>query len=146
MATSKGVILGCAAQAAVDSRHQVIVAADVTGSGSEQAMLLPMIDKAALREGHTLITADAGYFSDANVKALHDQGIPALVRCAASACATPRPRARARWPGSSAEWPMRSTPSSACAMRSIRQEGERCTAGASPRWSQCLQTSATTNA
>jgi hypothetical protein len=43
MATSKGVIQGYAAQAAVDSAHQVIVAADVIGSGSEQAMLLPMI-------------------------------------------------------------------------------------------------------
>lgn len=79
MATSKGVILGCAAQAAVDSRHQVIVAADVTGSGSEQAMLLPMIDKASLREDDTLITADAGYYSDENIQALHDSGIPALI-------------------------------------------------------------------
>ena len=79
MATSKGVIQGYAAQAAVDSRHQVIVAADIVGSGSEQSMLLPMIDKAALRQAHTLITADAGYFSDDNVKALHDQGIPALI-------------------------------------------------------------------
>ena len=80
MATSKGVIQGYAAQAAVDARHQIIVAADVIGSGSEQAMLMPMIDKAApMREAHTLITADAGYFSDDNVRALHDQGIPALI-------------------------------------------------------------------
>jgi transposase len=43
MATSKGVIQGYAAQAAVDSDHQIIVAADVTGSGSEQSMLLPMV-------------------------------------------------------------------------------------------------------
>ena len=80
MATSKGVIQGYAAQAAVDSKHQVIVAAEVTGSGSEQAMLLPMIDKAAeVLEPHTLITADAGYHSDANVQALHDRGIPAMI-------------------------------------------------------------------
>ena len=47
MATSKGVIQGYAAQAAVDASHQVIVAADVTGSGSgsEQSMLLPMIEQ-----------------------------------------------------------------------------------------------------
>jgi len=45
MATSKGVIQGYAAQAAVDSSHQVIVAADVVGSGSEQAMLLPMVQQ-----------------------------------------------------------------------------------------------------
>lgn len=79
MATSKGVIQGYAAQAAVDSAHQVIVAADVIGSGSEQAMLLPMIERATLREAHTVITADAGYHSDANIQALHDLGIPAMV-------------------------------------------------------------------
>ena len=80
MATSKGVIQGYAAQAAVDSAHQVIVAADVVGSGSEQAMLLPMIGQsAAYREAHTLITADAGYHSDANMRQLMDKGIPALV-------------------------------------------------------------------
>jgi transposase len=80
MATSKGVIQGYAAQAAVDSEHQVIVAADIIGSGSEQAMLLPMIDKSEpVREAHTLITADAGYFSDDNVKALHERNIPALI-------------------------------------------------------------------
>jgi transposase len=80
MATSKGVIQGYAAQAAVDSAHQVIVAADITGSGSEQAMLLPMIDKTqGLRDDNTLITADAGYYNDENIRALHDQGIPALI-------------------------------------------------------------------
>jgi transposase len=79
MATGKGVIQGYAAQAAVDSAHQIIVAADIIGSGSEQAMLLPMIEQAVLREAHTLITADAGYYSDENVRALHERGIPALV-------------------------------------------------------------------
>lgn len=80
MATSKGVIQGYAAQAAVDSSHQVIVAADVIGSGSEQAMLLPMIEQAsAYRTPDTLITADAGYHSDANIAQLQKQNIPAMV-------------------------------------------------------------------
>ena len=80
MATSKGVIQGYAAQAAVDSAHQIIVAAEVIGSGSEQAMLLPMIEQSKpFREDHTLITADAGYHSDANVKHLQDHNIPALI-------------------------------------------------------------------
>jgi transposase len=80
MATAKGVIQGYAAQAAVDSSHQIIVAADVIGSGSEQAMLLPMVQASqGLRQPHTLITADAGYHSDANIAALHEQGIPALI-------------------------------------------------------------------
>ncbi|MES2952072.1 MAG: IS1182 family transposase [Pseudomonadota bacterium] len=80
MATSKGVIQGYAAQAAVDSSHQIIVAADVIGSGSEQAMLLPMIEQSQpYREEHTLITADAGYHSDANIAKLLQHNIPAMV-------------------------------------------------------------------
>lgn len=80
MATAKGVIQGYAAQAAVDSAHQIIVAADVIGSGSEQSMLLPMIAQTApYRQAHTLITADAGYHSDANVAQLMDKGIAAMI-------------------------------------------------------------------
>jgi transposase len=80
MATSKGVIQGYAAQAAVDSAHQIIVAADVIGSGSEQAMLLPMMEQSRpYATPQTLITADAGYHSDANVKHLQEHNIPALI-------------------------------------------------------------------
>ena len=80
MATSKGVIQGYAAQAAVDSAHQVIIAADVIGSGSEQAMLLPMIEQAkGYLTPSTLVTADAGYHSDANVEHLMQKDIPALI-------------------------------------------------------------------
>jgi hypothetical protein len=80
MATNKGVIQGYAAQAAVDSTHQIIVAADVIGSGSEQAMLLPMIEQSRpYRDDNTLITADAGYHSDANIQHLKDHSIPALI-------------------------------------------------------------------
>jgi transposase len=80
MATNKGVIQGFAAQAAVDAAHQIIVAADLIGSGSEQAMLLPLVQQAKpLADANTLITADAGYHSDENVKALMQQGTPALI-------------------------------------------------------------------
>jgi hypothetical protein len=80
MATSKGVIQGYAAQAAVDAAHQVIVAADVSGSGSEQAMLLPMIGQVqALAGEHTVMTADAGYHSHQNMQALYEAGIAAMV-------------------------------------------------------------------
>lgn len=38
------------------------MAAKVIGSGAEQGILLPLIERsAALREPHTLSTADAGY-------------------------------------------------------------------------------------
>ena len=80
MATGKGVIQGYAAQAAVDSEHQIIVAAEVIGSGSEQAMLLPMVKASeALRRPQTLITADAGYHSTENLQALAEQNIYALI-------------------------------------------------------------------
>jgi len=80
MATSKGVIQGYAAQATVDSSNQVILAADVVGSGSEQAMLLPMIEQAApYCTTSTVVTADAGYHSDANVQQLKDKNISALI-------------------------------------------------------------------
>ena len=80
MATSKGVIQGYTAVAAVDSSHQVIVAAQAHGSGSEQSTLLPVIKLTdAVRTDQTLITADAGYHSEANLKELHDANIPALI-------------------------------------------------------------------
>ncbi|MDC8774596.1 transposase, partial [Roseateles albus] len=80
MATNKGVIQGYAAQAAVDNANQIIVAADVVGSGSEQAMLAPMIEQAKpWSDANTLFTADAGYHSDANVQQLHDSNTPALI-------------------------------------------------------------------
>ena len=48
MATSKGVIQGYTGVVAVDSKHQVIVAAVSHGSGSEQEVLLPVIQQTAV--------------------------------------------------------------------------------------------------
>lgn len=80
MATSKGVIQGYTAVAAVDSRAQLIVAAQAHGSGSEQSALLPMIRATdRYRTKQTVITADAGYHSEANLRQLCEAQIPALV-------------------------------------------------------------------
>ncbi len=80
MATSKGVIQGYTGVAAVDARHQIIVEAQAHGTGSEQALLMPMVAAATpLCTPDTLITADAGYHSDANLKALAAQARPALI-------------------------------------------------------------------
>lgn len=80
MATSKGVIQGYTAVAAVDSLHQVIVAAAAHGSGSEQNALMPTVRATDfIREAQTIITADAGYHSEANLRELHDAGIPAMI-------------------------------------------------------------------
>lgn len=80
MATDKGVMQGYCGVAAVDARHQVIVEAQAHGTGSEQALLMPMVDATEhLRTDQTLITADAGYHSDANVTALALSSTPALI-------------------------------------------------------------------
>ena len=80
MATSKGVIQGYTGVAAVDAKHQIIVAAQAHGTGSEQELLLPVIQATeSQRTDQTLITADAGYHSDANLNTLAEQEIPALI-------------------------------------------------------------------
>ena len=80
MATSKGVIQGYTAVAAVDGQAQIIVAVQAHGSGSEQSVLLPMVEKTdSLRTDQTIVTADAGYHSEANLQGLHDAGVPALI-------------------------------------------------------------------
>jgi len=80
MATSKGVIQGYTGVAAVDARHQIIVEAQAHGTGSEQELLIPVVKamKDILAEG-SLITADAGYHSEANLKALAKMEIDALI-------------------------------------------------------------------
>jgi transposase len=80
MATSKGVIQGYTGVAAVDARHQIIIEAQAHGTGSEQELLIPVVK--ALQEALThdsLITADAGYHSEANLKALASMKINALI-------------------------------------------------------------------
>jgi transposase len=76
----KGAIQGYAAQAAVDDKHQVIVAVDVLGSGSEQAALLPMVVRAKpMGSKQTIFTADAGYHSADNLAALYANQTPAMI-------------------------------------------------------------------
>ena len=80
MATDKGVIQGYCGVAVVDAAHQVIVNASAHGTGSEQEPLVPIIDAcASQRVTNTLITADAGYHSEANLIALNESGIDALI-------------------------------------------------------------------
>ncbi|MDR4460953.1 MAG: IS1182 family transposase [Nitrospirales bacterium] len=80
MATSKGVIQGYTGVAAVDEKAQIIVEAQAHGTGSEQELLLPVVAAtAALRTETTVMTADAGYHSEANLKALAEQQVEAYV-------------------------------------------------------------------
>ena len=86
MATSKGVIQGYTGVAAVDARHQIIVEAQAHGTGSEQELLMPVVKaikaaktKAPLISDTSLITADAGYHSEDNLKELTTLEVNALI-------------------------------------------------------------------
>ena len=80
MATGKGVVQGYTAVAAVDAKAQIIIDAQAHGTGTEQELLLPVVAALAPHAtATTLITADAGYHSEANLRALAAQGRPALI-------------------------------------------------------------------
>lgn len=80
MATSKGVIQGYTGVAAVDAQHQIIVEAQAHGTGAEQELLLPVVEAMhALLTPTSLVTADAGYHSEANLRQLATRGIAALI-------------------------------------------------------------------
>lgn len=80
MATGKGVIQGYTGVAAVDDKHQIIVVAQAHGSGNEQEVLIPVVQAMrAQLAPDSLITADAGYHSDANLAALAQMQVQALI-------------------------------------------------------------------
>jgi transposase len=80
MATGKGVIQGDTGAAAVDSAHQIIVDAQAHGTGAEQELLLPVVTALQpLLGAQSLVTADAGYHSEANLQALATLGVNALI-------------------------------------------------------------------
>ena len=80
MATDKGVIQGYTGVAAVDAKHQIIVDAEAHGTGSEQELLLPVVTALATwRTSETVLTADAGYHSEANLAALAALEVTALM-------------------------------------------------------------------
>ena len=80
MATSKGVIQGYTGVAAVDGAHQIIVEAQAHGTGSEQALLIPVVTAIKdLLTPASVITADAGYHSDANCAHLAALPVAALI-------------------------------------------------------------------
>ena len=80
MATEKGVIQGYSAVAAVDHQHQIIVQAQAHGVGNEQELLMPVLEALQpLLDADTVVSADAGYYSKANVQALDDKNIKACI-------------------------------------------------------------------
>jgi transposase len=82
LATGKGVIQGYTGATAVDAKHQIIVEAQAHGTGAEQELLLPVVDAMRAQDlltADSLITADAGYHSTANLRALAAREINALI-------------------------------------------------------------------
>jgi hypothetical protein len=80
MATGKGVIQGYTGVAAVDGLSQIIVCAQAHGTGSEQELLVPVV--AAMKDvlaDNSVITADAGYHSEENLKQLAAMKVGALI-------------------------------------------------------------------
>jgi hypothetical protein len=80
MPTGKGVVQGYTGVAAVDDKHQVVVHAKAHGSGSEQEVLPSLLQELEqLRVPHTVIAADSGYYSEANLKELEARGIEGYI-------------------------------------------------------------------
>lgn len=79
--TKDGFIQGYNAQAAVDSHAQVIVAHELTNSMSDQAQLVPLLDRSRANLGRNPveISADAGYCSAANLRTLAWRRIAAYI-------------------------------------------------------------------
>jgi len=74
-------IVGYNVQAAVDAKHHLIVAHEVTNVGSDRAQLSPMAQAAreAMGKNKLKAVADRGYYSGPQIKACHDAGIATIL-------------------------------------------------------------------
>jgi hypothetical protein len=74
-------LVGYNVQAAVDTKHHLIVAHEVTNAGNDRAQLTKMAQAAREAMGKTKLKAfaDRGYFNGTELKACEDAGITAFV-------------------------------------------------------------------
>jgi hypothetical protein len=79
--TRDGYVQGYNAQAAVDAGSQVIVAREVVAQQNDADRLVPMVEQVRANTGRRPreLSADAGYLSEENLRALHRRGISAYV-------------------------------------------------------------------
>lgn len=79
--TTKGFVQGYNAQAAVDGKAQVIVAAEVTDEANDKRQVEPMVDQIEenLSDQPEELSCDAGYSSEANIKFLEGLLIDPLI-------------------------------------------------------------------
>jgi transposase len=89
MPTSHGVIQGYNAQAVVDDKHQIIVAAEAMSNGQDHDNLKPMVDGArenlkAIGKGDdplkgVILSADANYHNNSNIETCERENIDAYI-------------------------------------------------------------------
>ena len=89
MPSSHGVVQGYNGLAAVDSKHQVVVHAEAFGVGTEKKLLMPMLEGVERNFGSigeagsvlrsSVVVADNGFHSEANVRMVLDSGIDAYL-------------------------------------------------------------------
>lgn len=81
LSADKAFIQAYNAQLAVDSDNQIIVAALVTNQANDKGLLTPMVEMTRQIGGRTPdeVSADAGYFNQAELQELEDRGIDVLV-------------------------------------------------------------------
>lgn len=97
--TTKGFIQGYNAQCAVDTRSQVIVAADITIEPNDKKQIEPMVNRIEENLGTypKKLSADAGYFSDENIAFLQNQKVEAFIppgKIRHGVLSSPSPRGR----------------------------------------------------
>jgi hypothetical protein len=97
--TTKGFLQGYNAQCAVDAPSQIIVAADVTIQTNDKQQMEPMIHRIEENLGSSpqKLSADAGYFSEDNIRLLQDRGVTPFIppdRMRHTAQPSPPPRGR----------------------------------------------------
>lgn len=81
MKTKGGIKTSYNAQACVDEHCQVVIAASVTSHPNDDGQLVPMLDQAIENTNSdiTIVTADAGYSTPANLDAIDDYPIDAYI-------------------------------------------------------------------
>mgnify|MGYP000112022719 CR=1 FL=1 len=79
--SDKAFIQGYNAQAAVDAETHIIIAADLTSQAADSPHLKEMVRQVEASTGRRPkeLSADAGYWSEANLEALEDRGIEAFI-------------------------------------------------------------------
>ena len=81
LSSDKSFIQAYNAQAAVDAQSQIIVAADLSNQAADAPHLIPLVEQIEenLSERPREVSADAGYFSEANVRQLDRMNVEAFI-------------------------------------------------------------------